>query len=129
MEQNQNPNLSPEQKAVLFNKATEAPFSGEYLRYQADGTYTCANCGAKLFESDRKFESRCGWPSFDKSIEGAVKYIEDISHRTRRVEVVCANCGGHLGHIFPDGPRETTGQRFCINSLSLGFEEKNKPKA
>ncbi|HSN95320.1 MAG TPA: peptide-methionine (R)-S-oxide reductase MsrB [Anaerolineaceae bacterium] len=127
MEQKQNPNLSPEQKAVLFNKATERPFSGVYLNHHADGNYTCANCGAKLFESNRKFESHCGWPSFDEAIEGAVKYIDDNSYGMRRVEVVCANCGGHLGHIFPDGPRETTGQRFCINSLSLGFEEK-KPK-
>jgi len=125
MEQKQNPNLSREQKAVLFNKATEQPFSGEYVRHHADGTYTCANCGAKLFESNRKFDSECGWPSFDQSIEGAVKYVDDNSHGMRRVEVVCANCGGHLGHIFPDGPRETTGQRFCINSLSLGFEKKD----
>lgn len=129
MEQKQNPNLSPEQKAVLFNKATEQPFSGKYLRHHADGTYTCANCGAKLFESDRKFESHCGWPSFDQSIEGAIKYIEDHSHGMNRIEVVCANCGGHLGHVFPDGPRETTGQRYCINSLSLGFEEKDKPQS
>ena len=125
MEQKQNPNLSREQKAVLFTKATERPFSGEYLRHRADGTYTCANCGAKLFESNRKFDSECGWPSFDQSIEDAVKYVDDNSHGMRRVEVVCANCGGHLGHIFPDGPRETTGQRFCINSLSLGFEKKD----
>jgi len=125
MEQKQNPNLSREQKAVLFTKATERSFSGEYLRHRADGIYTCANCGGKLFESNRKFDSECGWPSFDQSIEGAVKYVDDNSHGMRRVEVVCANCGGHLGHIFPDGPRETTGQRFCINSLSLGFEKKD----
>jgi len=124
MEQKPNPNLTAQQRAVLFDKATEAPFSGKYLNHNADGAYTCANCGAKLFESGRKFESHCGWPSFDQSIEGSVEYLEDFSHGMHRVEVVCANCGGNLGHVFPDGPRETTGQRYCINSLALGFEEK-----
>lgn len=116
-----NPNLSPEQQAVLFDKATEAPFSGKLLSIREAGEYTCANCGSKLFDSSRKFESGCGWPSFDEAIEGAVDFHEDLSHGMSRIEAACASCGGHLGHIFDDGPKGTTGNRFCINSLSLEF--------
>lgn len=117
-----NSHLSDEQRDVLFNKATEAPFSGALLNEDRSGNYVCANCGTKLFDSTTKFEAHCGWPSFDTAIEGAVDYHEDSSHGMNRVEVTCANCGGHLGHIFDDGPVETTGKRYCINSLSLGFE-------
>lgn len=117
----QNPNLTPEQQAVLFNKATEAPFTGKFLNVHTDGTYVCANCGAKLFNSANKFDSDCGWPSFDESVAGAINYTLDESHGMIRTEVTCANCGGHLGHIFDDGPRETTGKRYCINSLALDF--------
>jgi peptide-methionine (R)-S-oxide reductase len=116
-----NPSLSPEQQAVLFDKATETPFSGKWLENHDDGTYTCANCGAKLFDSQTKYESGCGWPSFDRAIKGSVVFTEDTSHSMVRTEVTCANCGGHLGHIFPDGPKETTGDRYCINSLALDF--------
>jgi len=116
-----NPSLSPEQQAVLFDKATETPFSGKWLENHDDGTYNCANCGAKLFDSQTKYESGCGWPSFDRAIKGSVVFAEDTSHSMVRTEVTCANCGGHLGHIFPDGPKETTGDRYCINSLALDF--------
>lgn len=119
-----NPYLSDEQKDVLFNKATEAPYTGKWLNHEEDGTYTCANCGAKLFDSTTKFEAHCGWPSFDKAMVGAVNYSNDASYGMVRTEVTCAKCGGHLGHVFPDGPMETTGQRYCINSLSLDFRPK-----
>lgn len=120
------PDLTDEQKAVLFDKATEAPYTGKWLHHEANGTYVCANCGAKLFDSATKFDAHCGWPSFDRALPGAVDYAEDASHGMRRVEVTCARCGGHLGHVFPDGPAETTGQRYCINSLSLDFAAKRK---
>lgn len=123
-----NPNLSDEQMAVLFSKATEAPFSGKWLDHHADGAYTCANCGALLFNSSSKYDSHCGWPSFDEAIQGAVTYHEDTSHGMKRTEICCANCGGHLGHVFPDGPAETTGQRYCINSLSLDFSDSETTK-
>jgi len=117
----QNPKLSKEQRDVLFNKATEAPFSGALLDQKADGSYVCANCGALLFTSSHKYDSRCGWPSFDDAVPGAVTRNEDTSHGMIRTEITCANCGGHLGHVFDDGPLETTGLRYCINSLSLDF--------
>lgn len=117
-----NKNLTAEQQEVLFERATEAPFSGALLYHKEKGDYTCANCGAILFSSERKYDSDCGWPSFDQAVDGAVGYTEDTSHGMIRTEITCANCGGHLGHVFPDGPKETTGQRYCVNSLSLGFE-------
>jgi peptide-methionine (R)-S-oxide reductase len=119
----QSPDLTDQPKDVLFNKATEAPFSGEYLNYQKDGTYLCANCLNPIFDSNNKFESHCGWPSFDRAIEGSTKKVLDESHGMVREEVVCAKCGGHLGHVFDDGPKDTTGQRYCINSLSLNFKK------
>ncbi len=118
-----NEKLTPEQQKVLFDKATEAPFSGALLHHNERGDYVCANCEAVLFDSKRKYDSGCGWPSFDEAIEGAVTYNEDISHGMARTEITCANCGGHLGHVFPDGPSETTGQRYCVNSLSLAFKK------
>ncbi|HWT39903.1 MAG TPA: peptide-methionine (R)-S-oxide reductase MsrB [Dongiaceae bacterium] len=119
-----NPTLTKEQQAVLFDKATEAPFSGTFLYNKDDGVYVCANCGAALFRSDTKYDSHCGWPSFDQAIPGAVKESTDTSHGMVRTEITCATCGGHLGHVFDDGPIETTGQRYCINSLSLDFTPK-----
>ncbi|MGB4761984.1 MAG: peptide-methionine (R)-S-oxide reductase MsrB [Candidatus Saccharimonas sp.] len=117
----QNPHLTPEQKAVLFDKATEAPFTGKLLHVTDEGTFVCANCGSKLFDSTAKYDSGCGWPSFDRAIPGSVAYHDDNSHSMTRTEVTCTTCGGHLGHVFPDGPTETTGDRYCINSLSLDF--------
>lgn len=119
--ENKNPQLSNEQKAVLFNKATEAPFSGALLYVTEQGEYRCANCGAALFASDTKFDSGCGWPSFDQAIKGAITSTPDTSHSMVRTEITCSNCGGHLGHVFDDGPKETTGLRYCVNSLSLQF--------
>ena len=119
-----NPQLSKEQRAVLFDKGTEAPFSGALLYNHDDGDYTCANCGAVLFASDNKYESGCGWPSFDQAIEGTVTFTEDTTHGMKRTEITCTNCGGHLGHVFDDGPKETTGLRYCVNSLSLQFTPK-----
>lgn len=121
-----NKNLSKDQENVLFHGATEAPYTGEYLYHSKDGVYQCANCHAPLFDSSHKYESHCGWPSFDNTILDSVTYVQDYSHGMTRTEVICRKCGGHLGHVFDDGPKETTGQRYCINSLSLGFTEKTK---
>ncbi len=118
-----NPELTDEQKAVLFDGATEAPFTGKLLHNKDDGMYTCANCGAALFESGTKFDSGSGWPSFDDAIVGSVVSREDESLGMIRTEITCANCGAHLGHVFPDGPAETTGMRYCVNSLSLDFSK------
>lgn len=119
----QNPNLTDEQKAVLFDKATEAPFTGKLLHVSDAGEYTCANCGAILFSSNAKYDSDCGWPSFDEAIEGTVTYTTDDTHGMSRTEITCTNCGGHLGHVFDDGPKATTGKRYCVNSLSLDFKK------
>lgn len=113
--------LTPEQYSVLREKATEAPFTGEYVNTFEKGIYVCAACGNKLFDSDSKFHSDCGWPSFDKAIKGSVIYNTDSSFGMVRTEVMCANCGSHLGHVFNDGPKETTGERFCTNSVSVKF--------
>src|SRR5436190_21326766 len=99
-----NPNLSDKAKDVLFNKGTEAPFSGEFVDTDANGMYKCANCGNPLFSSDTKFHSGTGWPSFDDALPGAVEYRQDAEHGMNRTEVVCAKCGAHLGHVFNDGP-------------------------
>ena len=118
--------LTPEQYEVLRNKGTERAFTGEYWDHFEKGKYICAGCGNELFTSDTKFDSHCGWPSFDKSIKGSVIYKQDLSYGMIRTEVLCAKCDGHLGHIFDDGPKETTGQRYCMNSVSIKFIPETK---
>ena len=115
--------LSEEQYKILRQKGTERPFTGEYNLHFENGTYHCAGCNQKLFESNSKFDSHCGWPSFDESIKGTVEYVLDKTHGMMRTEIVCSNCGGHLGHVFNDGPTET-GTRYCVNSLSINFDKK-----
>jgi len=117
--------LTPEQYAVLRERGTEAPFSGALLHEARDGTYRCAACGQALFASGTKFDSGSGWPSFDQALPGATKQITDNSLGMSRVEVVCSNCGSHLGHLFADGPTPT-GQRYCMNSVCLEFAEEPK---
>jgi peptide-methionine (R)-S-oxide reductase len=116
--------LTPGQYEVLRRKGTEPPFSGRYVFEKADGAYRCAACGAELFTSEAKFDSGTGWPSFTEPTDRAnVELRDDFSHGMHRVEVTCAACGGHLGHVFDDGPG-ATGERFCINSCSLELEQR-----
>lgn len=117
--------LTPEQYHVLREKGTERAFSGEYDQHFEDGVYTCAGCGEKLFDSTHKYDAGCGWPSFDRvAAPDAVDETEDNSFLMNRTEVLCHKCGGHLGHVFADGPQETTGQRYCINSAALQFQSR-----
>jgi peptide-methionine (R)-S-oxide reductase len=115
--------LSAEEYRILRKKGTEAPFSGEYDKTFEDGMYKCAGCGVELFDSSHKYDSGCGWPAFDDSLPGAVTYTEDNTLGMKRIEITCTKCGGHLGHVFPDGPKNTTGKRFCVNSKSLKFNK------
>ena len=114
--------LTPEQYRILREKGTEYPNTGEYNLHFEKGNYHCAACDALLFKSTQKFESSCGWPSFDDAVKGAILYQEDRSHFMIRTEIICKNCGGHLGHLFDDGPTKT-GERYCVNSVSLIFKK------
>ncbi|OHA92713.1 MAG: peptide-methionine (R)-S-oxide reductase [Candidatus Zambryskibacteria bacterium RIFCSPHIGHO2_02_39_10] len=114
--------LTPEEYAVLRQKGTEVPFSGKLLHDDRDGVYTCKVCGQRLFSSDAKFDSGTGWPSFDEAIPGSVKESVDESSGIHRIEISCAVCGSHLGHVFSDGPTKT-GKRYCLNSICLDLEE------
>jgi peptide-methionine (R)-S-oxide reductase len=113
--------LTQQQYNVLRNKDTDRPYTGQYDDFFEKGMYACAACGNPLFISDTKFDSHCGWPSFDRAIKGSVVFETDSSFGMERTEAMCAKCGGHLGHVFDDGPKETTGQRFCTNSTSIKF--------
>ena len=115
-------NLSEESYRILREKGTEPPFSGKYNLHFENGYYLCKACENPLFKSGQKFDSGCGWPSFDDAIKGSVKNVLDKSHGMIRTEIVCNNCGGHLGHVFNDGPTKT-GQRYCVNSLSVDFKK------
>lgn len=119
--------LTPEQYAILREKGTEAPFTGELLQNKQSGMYACAACGAELFDSKTKFDSGSGWPSFyDVAKSDSVKLVDDSTLGMQRTEVVCAKCGGHLGHVFDDAHDQPTGQRYCINSVCLKFEPEYK---
>lgn len=118
--------LSPQQYFVLRQKGTDAPSESGLTSHFEKGTYHCAACNLQLFKSNSKFESHCGWPSFDDAIKGTVEFVLDKSHGMIRTEIICASCGGHLGHVFNDGPKETTGQRYCVNTSSIKFVKGTK---
>ncbi|WP_254863445.1 peptide-methionine (R)-S-oxide reductase MsrB [Halovivax gelatinilyticus] len=114
--------LTDEEYEILREAGTEAPFSGEYVDHDGDGTFACAGCGTTLFDAKTKYDSGCGWPSFYDAPDDRIETRLDTSHGMHRTEVLCATCGGHLGHVFEDGP-EPTGERFCINSAALDYED------
>ena len=113
--------LSDEEFRVLRKKSTELPFTGQYNNHFDKGIYRCRACDTPLFDSESKFESGCGWPSYNKALPGALEFIKDNSHGMIRTEIVCAKCGGHQGHVFNDGP-SSTGERYCVNSVSIHFD-------
>ena len=113
--------LTEQEYYVLRQAGTDAPSEDGYTAHFEKGTYECRACGTQLFESNSKFQSHCGWPSFDDAIEGTVIYKKDTSHGRIRTEIICATCDGHLGHVFDDGPQETTGKRYCVNTSSIKF--------
>ena len=118
--------LTEDEYYILRQKGTERPYTGKFLMHNEKGMYTCRGCGAPLFSSDSKFDSHCGWPSFDKEVKaGVIKETVDNTLGMRRIEITCAKCGGHLGHVFDDGPTDT-GLRYCVNSVSIGFEAAKK---
>ncbi len=121
--------LTEEQYRVLREAGTEKPFSGEFTMFNKEGEYICAACGNKLFDSKNKFQSSCGWPSFDdvKSSESVYTRL-DTSFGMEREEIICAGCDGHLGHVFTDGPTDTTGLRYCINSVALDFKPQDESR-
>ncbi|WP_111709352.1 peptide-methionine (R)-S-oxide reductase MsrB [Lutibacter citreus] len=113
--------LSPQEYFVLREKGTDRASEGGLTSHFEKGTYHCRACDTKLFKSGSKFESHCGWPSFDDAIEGTVEFVLDKTHGMVRTEIICTTCNGHLGHVFNDGPKETTGQRYCVNTSSIKF--------
>jgi len=114
--------LNDEEFRVLREKGTEYPHTGKYNLHFENGVYNCNGCKTPLFESNQKFESDCGWPSFDDAIDGSIKYVKDYTHNMERTEILCVKCDGHLGHVFNDGPTET-GLRYCVNSVSIDFNK------
>ena len=117
--------LSADEYRILREKGTEYAFTGVYNDHFEKGVYCCKGCGQELYDSSNKFDSHCGWPSYDAALPGALEFINDKSHGMRRTEIVCARCGGHQGHVFNDGPTET-GERYCVNAASIDFLPKEK---
>ena len=116
--------LNPDEFKILREKGTELPFTGKFNDHFNEGTYVCKGCAAPLYKSESKFDSHCGWPSYDSAIEGSLELIADSSAGMLRTEIICSNCGGHQGHVFNDGPTHT-GLRYCVNSASIDFKKKH----
>ncbi len=116
--------LNPDEFKILREKGTELPFTGKFNDHFKEGTYVCKGCATPLYKSESKFDSHCGWPSYDSAIEGSLELIADSSAGMLRTEIICSNCGGHQGHVFNDGPTHT-GLRYCVNSASIDFKKKH----